>query len=79
MVHFLLKYSYTHNWERELRENYVGLPLEDLLAHIPENYEITWMDHFTLPYTRWSIHRDFGIDLTLPTHIKILLKRRDDR
>lgn len=76
LVHYLLKYSYTQNWDREVRENYVPLTLEDLHARIPTNYEITYETHFILPYTAWQIKRDFDIDLTIPTHIKIILKRK---
>ena len=35
MVHYLLKYSYTQNWEREVREDYLGLTLEEHYARIP--------------------------------------------
>lgn len=76
LVHYLLKYRYTENWTREVRENYVPLTIEQLLKMIPEEYEITYMDHFTLAYTAWQIKKDFNIDLKTPTHIKIILKRK---
>ena len=77
LVHYLLKYKYTENWEREVHENYVPLTVEGLLKLVPSNYRVVYFDHFTLPYTRWQIERDFGIDLTTPTHIKIILQRID--
>lgn len=77
LVHYLLKYKYTENWEREVRENYVPITLEQLLAIIPSNYEITYLNHFTLPYIAWQIKNDFGIELTTPTHIKLILQRKD--
>ncbi len=77
LVHYLLKYKYTENLEREVRENYVPITIEQLLAIIPDEYEITYMDHFTLPYTAWQIKNDFGIELTTPTHIKLILRRKD--
>jgi len=77
LVHYLLKYKYTENWEREVRENYVPITLEQLLAIVPSNYEITYLNHFTLPYIAWQIKNDFGIELTTPTHIKLILQRKD--
>lgn len=77
LVHYMLKYKYTENWEREVRENYVPITLEQLLAIVPSNYEITYLNHFTLPYIAWQIKNDFGIELTMPTHIKLILQRKD--
>ncbi len=77
LVHYLLKYSYTQNWDREVRENYFSLSLERFLSLIPNDYEITYYDSFTLPYTAWQIRRDFGLELKTPTHIKIILKKRE--
>ena len=77
LVHYLLKYKYTENWEREVRENYVPITIEQLLEIVPDRYEITYLNHFTLPYTAWQIKNDFDIDLTTPTHIKMILRRKD--
>lgn len=77
LVHFLLKYRYTQNWEREVREDYFPISAEALLALVPDNYSITFCERFTLPFTAWQIRRDFGIDLTDHTHIKLILERRD--
>ena len=75
LVHFLLKYKYKENWEREVRENYLGLHLEEFFKLIPSEYEITFSDHFTLPFIAWQVKNDFSIDLKTPTHIKIILKK----
>lgn len=77
LVHYLLKYRYTENWEREVRENYVPMALEKLLERIPDGYEVTYLNHFTLPYIAWQIKNDFGIELTTPTHVKMILRRKD--
>ena len=76
LVHFLLKYKYTQNWEREVRENYFPLPVEKLLAIVPQDYRVTFFEHFTLPYTAWQIRKDFGFDLKDPTHVKIILEKK---
>ena len=75
MIHYLLKYSYTHNWEREVRENYLGLSVEDLMKLIPNDYRVTYQEHYTLPYVAWQVKKDFGIDLRPPKHIKIVLEK----
>ena len=77
LVHYLLKYSYTENWEREVNENYLPLKVEALLRMIPEEYEIVYSEHYVLPYVKQQIKRDSGIDLKDATHFKILLKRKE--
>lgn len=76
-VHFLMKYDYNINWEREVRENYFGVTLEQFLKVIPHNYEIIYFCHYILPFTKMKIRKDFEINLVDNTHVKILLKRRD--
>ncbi|MBR6718514.1 MAG: methyltransferase domain-containing protein [Oscillospiraceae bacterium] len=75
LVHFLLKYKYTQNWEREVHENYFPVYTEDLMKRIPDSYRLVYKDVFTLPYTAWQIRKDFGFTLTEHTHIKLILER----
>lgn len=75
LVHFLLKYKYTQNWEREVHENYFPVFTEKLLERIPDSYRPVYKDVFTLPFTSWQIRKDFGFDLTEHTHIKLILER----
>jgi ribosomal protein L11 methylase PrmA len=76
LVHFLLKYRYAEpNWEREVRENYLPLTREDLLAKIPLSYDVLFHEHYTLPYTWQSVKKDTGIEIKDPTHMKLILKR----
>lgn len=75
LVHFLLKYKYTQNWDREVHENYFPVFTEDLLKRIPNSYRPVYTDVFTLPYTSWQIRRDFGFELTDHTHIKLILEK----
>lgn len=77
LVHFLLKYKYTQNWEREVRENYFPVSSEKLLSQIPEGYEITFCERFALPFTAWQLRKDFGITLKDHTHIKLILERKN--
>ncbi len=74
-VHFLLKYKYLENWQREVKENYFPIAVEDLLKTIPDNYRITYSDHYILPFTAHQIKQDFGIILDTKTHFKLILKK----
>ena len=76
LIHFLLKYKYTENWEREVRENYFPLTVEQFMERIPEDYRITYMQHAALPYLTRQIERDFGFRPTAPTHIKLIAEKR---
>ena len=75
LIHYLLKYSYTENWDREVREDYLPLSVEGLLERVPEGYEIVYSEHYVLPYIRHQVRKDSGITLTDATHFKILLKK----
>lgn len=78
LVHYLLKYRFLENWDREVRENYFSLSLERLLSKIPmDKYEIVYFENYILPYTASKIKEDFDIELHDNTHVKLLLKKRD--
>lgn len=77
LLHWLLKYQYTSpNWEREVKENYIPVYREDLLAMVPRGYDVVYHDHFVLPWLRRSVLRDFDIELKDQTHLKLILERR---
>lgn len=71
-LHWLLKYTYHENWETELSENYLPLPTEKLLEQIPEQYRIDYLSTYVLPWTRSKALETFGIDLKIPSHIKMI-------
>lgn len=74
LTHFLLSYHY-ENWEREYRENYLPVCKENLLKMFPVNFFPVFVEHYTLPYLRKKIFKDFGIQLQERTHIKIIMER----
>ena len=76
LIHYLLKYSYTENWDREVKENYLPITVESLLERIPDNYEIVYKEHYVLPYIKQQIKKDCGIEMKDATHFKILLKKK---
>ena len=76
MIHFLMKYRYTVNWDREVRENYFPITIEDMLAMIPDDYRIVYSNHYILPFTYDKVLEDFGIEIKQNTHVKLLIKRK---
>lgn len=77
IIHYLLKYRYITNWDREMRENYLPLLTEEILLKIPSDYRVKYYEHYTLPYLKDKVMEDFGIDLNTKTHYKLLLERVD--
>ena len=90
IAHFLLKYMYVENWEREVKENYLPIEIKNLrnlfVANplIPRpNYKVDFQSYYKLPYlvNRWK--KDFELDKNfelnefvrnINTHFKMLLK-----
>ena len=75
LVHFLLTYRYEANWEREYKENYLPNSLEVFLSMIPHKYVPMVIEHFTLPFVRQTVMKDFGIQLQDRTHLKLILEQ----
>lgn len=74
LTHFLLKYKFIDNWEREVNENYLPISLETLKNKIPKNYSIIYENSFILPYLKEQVMKDFNIDLIHTTHTKMIIK-----
>lgn len=76
IVHFLMKYHYVENWDREMRENYFSLTLEELRDKIPDTYEVRYEECYILPYIKEYVYNEFGIKLDCKTHIKMILEKK---
>ena len=76
LIHFLMKYRYLQNWQRECRENYLPLTLDRLAGHLSKDYEIIYFDHYILPFLASTVRKDFGIVLKDYTHVKFILKKK---
>ena len=60
--HFLLKYMYVENWERECRENYVPVTFEQyqqIFALL--GMELQYRESYLLPFLRDKWAADFGL------------------
>ena len=76
MCHFLLKYRYIENWDRECCENYFPISLEQFLNNIPEQYAAIHIEHYCHAYTKTRVRNDFFINFNERTHANLLLTRK---
>ena len=72
-VHFLLKYRYIDNWQRELNENYLPVSLETVKKKIPSSYKIISEEDFVVPFIKEKVMEDFGIIIKHSTHTKMII------
>ena len=76
LYHYFLKYTYTNNWETELNENYFGIDYETIQNVLKNNnFDSVYDEKFTLPYKKQEIFDNFGYNLDLPTHRKLIFKK----
>ena len=73
LVHFLLKYRYLVNWNREVNENYFPVDIETFLKKFRKE-DIIYLERFRVPFLDECIAEDFGISLTDYTHVKLIVK-----
>lgn len=82
LVHFILKYKYTENWERECGENYFSFTMEELTAllDLRGEYKPLLQSRYILPWCRYDARNNLGIDPghELTTHFSLILSRDGD-
>jgi hypothetical protein len=86
-AHFLLKYFYTENWDREVKENYLPYHYRELHTQIRKiGYDVTFERFYGLPFLKDKWHKDFSCDMNpnlnafitqMTTHMKLFIKRAD--
>lgn len=74
LCHYLLKYRYLENWNREVRENYFPLSLESMKAKVTSDYRIDYEETFIVPFVQQQLGKDFGVQLMQPTHTKLIIE-----
>lgn len=79
LMHYLLKYRYIDNWEREVGENYLPVSLETVKSKIPNDYEIVYEKDFILPFIQNQVRKDFNVEITHSTHTKMIIKNNKFR
>lgn len=78
-IHYLLKYRYTDNWEREVNEDYLPVSLETVKTKIPNNYKIVYEQDFLLNFLKQQVKKDFNVQLTHSTHTKMIIQNKNFR
>lgn len=76
LYEFFLKYTYTQNWDTEVKEHYFNKELIGLIESIDEDFERTYWCQYVLPFKRNEILEKFGYEMTHPTHLKAIFTRR---
>ena len=79
LAHFILKYKYTENWERECAENYFSYTLRELYAMLdPQGlYTPVLLHKYILPWCRYDAQNMLGIEMghEMTTHFSLILSR----
>lgn len=77
-LHYLLKYRWQINWEREVNENYFPIDIEVFLDKFSSQYNLDYFQRFSVPFIKDQIEKDFLIFLgdTDFTHIKAIFSRK---
>ena len=79
LLHWLLKYKYTTNWDRESKENYLPVSLETIKKKIPSNWKIIYENHYTYEYLKNQIKQDFDIELKENTHLQMIIENTNKK
>lgn len=79
MIHYLLKYRYIENWDREVNENYLPISVETFKKKITRGWKIVFEERFSVKFTKDEIKKDFDIDLKVKTHAKFVLMNTNFR
>ena len=74
LIHFLLKYRWQLNWDRELNEDYFPIYISDLFDRMQPYYNVSYFERFRVPFLDDCIRNDFGIELEDYTHIKAIFE-----
>jgi hypothetical protein len=48
---------------------------EELLRKIPSNYDLVFHEHYTLPFLKRTVKKDYGVEIKDNTHLKIILEK----
>jgi len=75
LTNFFLHYRYVENSDLEWKENYLPLNKEALLKLVPKEYFPHYINHYTLPFLRDEVWKDFGVQLQERTHLQLILRK----
>lgn len=76
LYHILLKYTYKENWQTEVKENYFSVDYTNILNQL-KNHAVIFDQPYTLPFKKDEVLKEFNFNLTLPTHRKLIIKKKN--
>lgn len=76
LVHFLLKYRWKINWNREVKENYFPISIECFLEIMQDSFTLDYLERFRVPFLEECWYKDFGIVIPDYTHCKLMFTKR---
>ena len=71
-IHYLLKYRWTINWDKEVSKNYLPVYIEPFLETFKKKYTLFYFERFRVPFLEECWKNDFNIELDDYTHVKII-------
>ena len=74
IIHFLLKYRWTINWDREVNENYFPIYLDEFLMAFSDKYNISYFERFRVPFLEQCWKDEFNVEIEDYTHIKTVFE-----
>ena len=74
LIHFLLKYRWQINWDREVKENYFPIYLEELLDAFYD-HNLDYLERFRVPFLDQYFKDTFDICLKDYTHCKLIFSK----
>lgn len=78
LTHFLLKYRWRINWEREVSENYFPISLSQFLEKMTKQYEPDYLERVSLPFIQKQWGRDFNFSsFPIKTHLKAIFRKKN--
>lgn len=76
LVHFLLKYRWKVNWNREVHENYFPISTNLLVQMFNDGFNIDYFERFRLPWWEQCWKKDFDIKINDYTHVKAIFTKK---
>jgi SAM-dependent methyltransferase len=76
LIHFLLKYRWKVNWNREVHENYFPISTNLLVQQFNDGFNIYYFERFRLPWWEQCWKKDFDIKINDYTHVKAIFTKK---
>ncbi len=75
--HFLLKYKYVENWQREMQENYLPKSDVEIIDLFVQNeYETLYSRIYTNDFIKNQIEKDYACHFEGPTHLQLIVQKK---